>query len=578
MNATDPLLREVIRHGFDTVADEMALVLMKAAYSAIIRDSMDYSTALCDVAGQIIGQGLTTPMHLGSFYDAMVHLIRQYEGDIADGDIFIGNDPYLASGQHLPDIYIIKPIFYDGRLEGWATTIAHHADVGGLVPGSNSIGATEIFQEGLRLPFLKLRAGGSDNQTVWAIIAANLRVPDLVLGDIRAQIAACTAGERGFKDMLRRFKPGVLHGAVAELHDMAERMAKLAIREIPDGSYSFTDHIDGLGEHPESIVLTVRITVAGDEIETDWTGTSPQVAGGINAPLSFLKSNVYAALRSIMLTDIPNCHGYTRPIHVVAPPGTLVNALPPAPCGARGITGYRIVDCMFGALAQALPDAVPADGNGGSTLPSFGGWRDGNPFVFSECVMGTWGATSAHDGQEGVPHMASNQSNVPVEMIEADYPLRIERYGFVPDTGGPGRFRGGLSLVREYRVLADGTFLGVRSDKRYHPPHGLLGGGAGSASTNLVNPGPDERTLPPLPILPVTLRAGDLFRHVMAGGGGFGPAFERDPERVREDVMDGKVTLTHAHAAYGVVLGPAPHFVIDAEATHRLRRGAASGG
>lgn len=568
--ATDPMRLEIVRHGFDTVADEMALILMKAAYSAIIRDSMDYSTALCDASGRIIGQGLTTPMHLGSFHDAMLHLIDQYHDDVAEQDLFIGNDPYLASGQHLPDIYIIKPIFHAGTLEGWATTIAHHVDVGGIVPGSNSIGATEIFQEGLRLPFLKLREAGRDNSAIWSIVAANVRVPDMVMGDLRAQIAACTAGERGFIEMLRRFRPEPLRAAIEDLHDLAERMARIEIASIPDGVYCFTDHIDGLGEDPEPIVLTVKITVSGDAIETDWTGTSPQVAGGINAPLSFLKSNVYAALRSIMSAHLPNCHGYTRPIRVLAPPGTLVNALSPAPCGARGITGYRIVDCMFGALAAIVPDRLTADGTGGSTLPSFSGMHEGRSFVFSECVMGTWGASLEGDGQDGVPHMASNQSNVPIEMIEAEYPLRIESYGLVTDSGGIGRRRGGLAVSRSYRILADNCFVGVRSDKRRFPPHGLFGGGTGQPSRNMLQTDGHTSELPVLPTSPIHVNAGALFKHVMAGGGGYGDARAREPERVREDVLDGRVSIASARADYGVILVE-PDLAVDEAATAALR-------
>jgi len=306
-------------------------------------------------------------------------------------------------------------------------------------------------------------------------------------------------------------------------------------------------------------------------VTADWTGTSPQVKGGINAPLSFCKSNVYAALRSLMPSDVPNCHGYTRPIHVIAPAGTLVNAVSPAPCGARGITGYRIVDCIFGALAQAFPDQVAADGTGGSTLPTFGGQYNGRAFVFSECIMGTWGATSAHDGQEGVPHMASNQSNVPIEMIEADYPIRIEKYGFVPDTGGAGLYRGGLGLEREYRVLVDDVYLGVRSDKSIYPPHGLFGGCSGAPSSNMVNPGPEQKRLPSLPMLPITLSNGEVFRHVMAGGGGYGDALAREPARVREDARDGKITTQHALHAYGVVLETSPGFAVDVESTASLR-------
>lgn len=567
---TDPLLLEVIRNGLDTVADEMALILMRTAYSAIIRDSMDYSTAVCDAEGQIVGQGLTTPMHLGSFYDAMRHLIVQFEGDIGEGDLFIANDPYLASGQHLPDIYIIQPFFHDGVLEGWATTIAHHVDVGGIVPGSNSIGATEIYQEGLRLPFLKLRTGGVDNAAIWSIIEANVRVPRLVLGDLRAQVSAAEAGVRGLGELFSRYGATRMRQALVDLHDLAERMARLNIAAIPDGVYRFTDHIDGLGENPETIVLQVALTVDGDSIIADWDGTSAQVRGGINAPLSFTKSNVYAALRSIMPQEMPNCHGYTRPITVRAPAGTLVNCVSPAPCGARGITGYRIVDCMFGALAPALPDRLTADGAGGSTLPTFAGVHEGQPFVFSECIMGTWGASRDGDGQDGVPHMASNQSNVPIEMIEADYPLRIESYGLVADTGGAGRRRGGLALKRDYRILTDDCFLGVRSDKRFHPPHGLFGGAEGAPSTNHIEDGNEHTMLPPLPTKPINLRQGVIFRHMMAGGGGYGDAYEREPERVLEDVLDGRVSVQAARDAYGVAL-TANLRAIDHEATAHLR-------
>jgi N-methylhydantoinase B len=567
----DPILLEVLKNGFDAIADEMALILMRTAHSPIVRDAMDYSTALCDRDGQTLAQGLTTPMHLGSFYDAMRHLIAQYQGRIAPGDVFIGNDPYAASGQHLPDIYIIKPIFHAGALCGWATTLAHHVDVGGLVPGSNSIGATEIHQEGLRLPFLKLFDGGVENETLFTIIATNVRMPDQVLGDLKAQMAACRAGEQGFQALLGRYGADKIARYGDALQDYAETLARAAFSEIPDGVYEFTDHIDGLGENPEVITLKLKLIVAGSEVTADWTGTAPQVRGGINAPLSFCKSNVYAALRSIMPLDAPNCHGFSRPIHVVAPPGTLVNALYPAPCGARGITGYRIVDCVFGALAKAVPDRVAADGTGGSTLPSFGGRNEGQNFVFSECIMGTWGATSAHDGQEGVPHMASNQANVPIETIEADYPIRIEKYGFLADTGGPGRFRGGVGLTREYRVLVDDVYFGVRSDKNLYPPHGLFGGEPGAPSRNLINPGNGERSLPSLPVAPVTLRRDDVFRHEMAGGGGYGDALDRDPALVLEDLLDEKITPAHASAAYGVVIQPGADLAIDWAATERLR-------
>jgi N-methylhydantoinase B len=270
-----------------------------------------------------------------------------------------------------------------------------------------------------------------------------------------------------------------------------------------------------------------------------------------------------------MGADVPNCHGYTRPIHVVAPPASVLNCTYPAPCGARGITGYRIVDCVFGALAAAVPDRVAADGAGGSTLPSFSGRSQGKTFVFSECVMGVWGATSAHDGQEGVPHMASNQANVPIETIEADYPIRIERYGLVPDTGGAGRNRGGLGIVREYRILADDIYFGVRSDKITHPPHGLFGGCEGAPAVNRLSSVGGDRMLPAMPTSALTLHTGDVYHHVMAGGGGFGDPFTREPARVVDDILDGLVTPGHARTAYGVVVDDRNR--LDLAATRALR-------
>ncbi len=570
----DPILLEVIKNGFDAIADEIALIIMRTAYSAIVRDSMDFSTAICDARGLTLAQGLTTPLHLGSFHDAMQHLIRQYEGRIEPGDVFIGNDPYVASGQHLPDIYIITPIFVDDRLHGWATTLAHHADVGGIIAGSNSMGASEIYQEGLRLPFLKLYDGGSFNEAIWRIVETNVRVPELVLGDLQAQIVACGVGEREYQQLFTHYGAETMLRYSDELQNYAESLARAEFAEIPDGVYEFTDHIDGLGENPEPIILQVAVTVRGDEVVVDWSGTSLQVKGGINSPVPFTKAAVYTALRSIMSSDVPNCYGYTKAITINAPVGTIVNPVHPAACGARGITGLRMIDCLFGALAKAVPDRVTADGYGGATLPTFAGYREEGAFVFSETLMGNWGGAASHDGQEGVPHMGGNQSNVPVELIEVDYPLRIEEYGFLTDSGGAGEYRGGLAVVRVYRALEDDILLSVRSDKRAFPPHGLFGGWVGGPSMNIINPGTEDRVLPVLMMQPETLRKGDVFRHVMPGGGGYGSPVERDPEAVLDDVLEEKVSVGQAAKAYGVVIrrDPENRLRIDHEATTRSRR------
>ncbi len=571
--AQDPVRLEVLRNGFDTIADEIALILMRTAYSSIVRDSMDFSTAICDAQGRTLAQGLTTPMHLGCFYDAMTALMNRYRGDFRPGDVFIGNDPYVAGGQHLPDIYVVKPVFFDNALAGWSMTLAHHVDVGGIVAGSNALGSEEIVQEGIRIPFLRLYDQGRRNDMLWELIGLNVRVPDLMLGDLHAQVVACAAGERGLVALFRRYGLEMVQTYMDALHDNAEALARAEIADLPDGVYRFVDHIDGLGEEPEAIEFRVALTIAGDRVTIDWTGTSEQVKGGINAPIPFARAAAYTALRSVMTSDVPNCHGFSRPVEVIAPPGTIVNPLPPGACGARGITGYRMIDCLFGALSQVAPDRVTADGNGGATLPTLSSYRPGQAFVFSETMMGNWGAAANHDGQEGVSHLGANQSNVPVELIEAENPIRIERYAMVPDTGGPGRCRGGLALVREYRALDDDVTLSVRSDKRAHPPHGLFGGKPGTGSMNVINPGPKERVLPTLPTDPVPLRKGEVFRHVTAGGGGYGDPRERDPERVLADVLDGRETVDHAREAYGVVVRKCGERVaIDRAATESLRK------
>ena len=573
INNIDPVRLEVIKNGFDAIADEIALIILRTAYSPIVRDSMDYSTAICSKDGLTLAQGLTTPLHLGSFYDAMQNLIGKYKSNIYDGDIFIGNDPYVASGQHLPDIYIIKPIFIEGQLQGWATTLAHHADVGGIIAGSNSIGSTEIYQEGLRIPFLKLYEAGKLNTAIWELITINVRVPDLVLGDLQAQIVACEIGSREYKEMFENYGIETLNIYAQELQQYAESLARSEIEEIPDGNYKFVDYIDGLGEKPDPIKFNVSLKVSGDQVVIDWNGSSPQVKGGINSPLPFTKAAAYTALRSIMSSDIPNCHGYTRPIKIIAPEGSITNPVLPAPCGARGITGLRMIDCLFGALSEAVPNRVAADGWGGPSLPTFASFRDGKPFVFTETLMGTWGATAYNDGQDGVPHMGGNQSNVPIEMIELDYPLRIEEYGLLKDTGGAGKYRGGLSVIRSYRALEDDILLSIRSDKRKFPPHGLFGGKEGESSMSILKSGKDESILPTLTTQPLYLKQNDLFKHVMAGGGGYGDPLEREPNLVLKDVIEEKISLNNASENYGVVIikNSKNKFSIDIDATNKLR-------
>jgi N-methylhydantoinase B len=402
------------------------------------------------------------------------------------------------------------------------------------------------------------------------MIEKNVRVPVKVIGDIRAQVAACHTAEKGFLSLLARYGAATLQRYFDELLDDAERRMRAEIAAVPDGVYEFTDYIDGLGEHPEPLVFHVAVTVRGDELHVDWAGSSPQVKAGINSPIPFTRSSSYVAIRCAIAPYLPNSEGYMRPIQVSAPLGTIMNPRLPGPCAARGITGYRMIDTLLGALAQAIPDRVPAAGEGGSSLPSIGGYQEGKPFVHVETILGTWGGRPTKDGDEGVPNPGANQSNQPIELIEAELPLEAVQYALVPDSGGPGKYRGGLGLVREYRLLADEAGWTMRSDRRSHPPYGVQGGKPGAPSSNVLNPGLNERVVPVLPMESILLKRGDVIRMTLAGGGGYGDPLERDPSRVLEDFLDEKITAEHARDAYGVVIDPVA-LTVDVAATERWR-------
>jgi N-methylhydantoinase B len=568
MSRLDPITFEVVKNALSSIADEMALVIMRSAYSPVVRDSMDYSTALADRHGQIIAQGLTLAVQLGAFPDGMRHLLAQYGNDVREGDIFLFNDPYGSGGQHLPDIYVMKPVFHEGRLEGWACTMAHHSDVGGIAPGSTAMHATEIHQEGLTLPTLKLYEAGKPNTTLFRIIEKNTRQPVQVLGDLKAQLAACAIGERGYLRLLSKYGAAALHPYLDELQDQAERMMRAVIRDIPDGVYKFDDWIDGIGDEPEPIKIAVTVTVRDDEVDIDLAGTSPQVPAAINCPIAMVNSAAYCAIRCMTSTSIPNCQGYMRPITIRAPEGTIVNPLPPAACAARGVIGYRVFDAIVGALAQVVPDKVTAGGEGGPTLLSIGGRHRGKAFVLTEVMVGNWGARATRDGVDGISNPAANLSNQPVELIEAELPLEITHYALVPDSGGAGKQRGGLAFSREYRLTADEAVFTLRSDRRDHPPYGIASGRPGSPSRNVLIQDGRTELLPTMPMKAMHLKKGDVFRHISAGAGGYGDPFAREPALVLADVVAGKVSPAAAREDYGVVIDKG---AVDEKATAQMR-------
>lgn len=565
----DAVTLEVVQNALGSLVDEMALIVMRTADSGIVRDALDYSTALCDRYSEMVAQGMTIALHLGSFPAAVRSVLTAYAGRLQAGDMFIMNDPYSAGGIHLPDIYVIKPIFVGTELEAFSCVVAHHTDVGGIVPGSNSTTATEIYQEGLRIPLLKLYDGGIPNPAIFSILEHNVRVPDVVLGDLRAEIAAARTGEDAYLQLIERYGVDDLRRYTAALLDYSERLARAEIAALRDGTYTFTDYIDHDSVSSEPVVIHVALSVRGDSVEVDFEGSSSQVRGGINSPLPFTKSAVYGAIRLVLDPAIPSSAGYFRAITVRAPEASVVNPCLPAACGARGITGFRVMDAVLGALAQVQPDRVPADGEGGNSIVSIGGYdAERRPFVYNDLISGARGAGSWGDGPEGVPHPGSNNANTPIELIESAFPLRFEQYGLAPDSGGAGYHRGALAQVREVRFLGERGVLQLRSDKRRFAPYGLAGGAAGTPSANVLNPGPNQQLLPTMGMSDV--RRGDVLRHIMAGGGGWGDPLERDPELVRLDVENEKLSCGYVFDVYGVVL-QGPSSAVDLEAT-ALRR------
>jgi N-methylhydantoinase B len=581
---SDPIEFELFKNSIFSIADEMALTIFRTTYSGVLKDNMDYSTAMFDGSGKLVAQGLTLPGHLGSMPTAMAAIKEAFAGRIEPGDVFILNDPFQG-GMHLPDIFIFKPIFPPtppspargggigrgrGELLAWAGTVCHHTDVGGRVPGSNASDSTEIYQEGLRIPPLKLYDHGTRNDTLHALIERNVRVPVKVFGDLRAQLAACHISERSLLELTAHYGVEKLQRYMTELIDYSERMTRAAIGELPDGVYSFLDHIDDDGiEIGKPIPLRVTITKSEDHILVDWTGSSPQVKGAINNTLSFTKSASYCAIRSVLPANIPNNEGVFRAIEVTAPPGTIANAVLPAACAARGLTGFRMVDCMFGALSQMLPDKVFASSDGGNTGVSIGGWdAERRPFIYVDFTCCAWGGRPYADGLDGNSNIYANMASQSIEVTETEQPIAITAYEFIPDAMGPGKFRGGAPFRRDYRFLAEEGILQVRSDRRDFRPYGLYGGGPGKPSMNYLNP---DRENTPLPSkLTMTIRRGDVFRHEVAGAGGWGDPLERDPAMVLRDVRNELVSLAAARADYGVVLAENP-LAIDEAATRTLR-------
>lgn len=545
-NVPDPITLEILHNSLRSVTDEMFVALMKSAYSTNIKERHDHSTTIMDRNGRLIAQAeQSLPIHLASMIGLMQSILAKYAPeDIAEGDMFVGNDPYVAGGTHLPDVNMAMPIFAEGRIFAWICNIAHHADIGGMAPGSMAGGMTEIYQEGLRIPVVRLFRRGELVTDILDLLLLNARLPDERRGDYFAQIAACRLGERRTKELISTHSPDLLEVVFSEITSRTEQRLRRAFRRIPAGTYYFEDVLDDDGLSTLDVVMKLALTVGEDEIKLDFTGTAPQTPGNINSTLNATQSAVCYTLKALLDPDIPNNQGVLDAIDIVCPEGTVINCTFPAATAARAHACQRIVDLIIGAIKDAVPELAIAAANGANTTAVFAGTdpRSGNGYVYLETLGGGMGARAGKDGKDAVQVHITNTSNLPVEAIEMEYPLLVETYALVEDSGGAGRYRGGAGLRRSIRPLDHDCVFSGHGERFRHHPWGIFGGDQGSTGRFvLIGDDGGETELPSKP-LGVTFGPHQRIVIETPGAGGYGPPGERDPVLVADDARSGKFT------------------------------------
>ncbi len=551
----DPISLEIISNSLRSIADECFVALMRSAFSTNIKERNDHSIVIVDKSGRLVVQAaMTLPIHIASMGGMMKSVLSKYGSDIHEGDIFVANDPYVAGGTHLPDINYAMPLFVGGELAAFVCNIAHHADIGGMVPGSMAGGMTEIFQEGLRIPAVKLFSRGELQTDVMDILMLNVRVPEERKGDHNAQIASCKLGARRFQEVVD------VHGLPKILATFDEIIARTALRmkaaisQIPDGTYEFEDFMDGDGVSTFDIPIHVSITVKGDKICVDFAGTSLQVRGNINTTLNAVQASVCYALIASLDADMPSNQGVLDVVEILAEPGTLLNSVFPAPVAARAHACQRVIDVVLGAISKALPEHVIAAANGANTTAVFSGNdpRNGKPYVYFETLGGGMGARAHKDGKDGVQVGITNTSNLPVESIEQEYPLRVIEYCFVEDSGGAGRQRGGMGLRRVLTPVGHECVFNGAGERFRYQPWGLFGGEAGKSGQFILRCGPNETRLDDKPN-EVPVPQGTNIVVETPGAGGYGCAAERQADSVLLDQDSGKFSPTFIQKYYGHV-------------------------
>lgn len=544
---------EILSNALRSITDECFFALMKSAYSTNIKERRDHSASIMDVRGRLVAQSeQSLPLHIASMSGLMESVLAKFGDDLHDGDLFVANDPYAAGGTHLPDVNLALPVFHGGTLVGFVCNIAHHADIGGMAPGSMAGGMTEIYQEGLRIPVVRLFRRGELQQDLLDLLLLNVRVPHERRGDYFAQIAACRLGARRLLELVEARGAETVMRGFGLMMERAERRLRSAIATVPDGAWEFEDRLDSDGTDRFDLPVRVRIEVAGERIRFDFDGTSPQAPGNMNTTINATHASACYALKALLDPDIPNSQGVLDTAEVSAPAGTIVNAVFPASVAARANTCQRVVDVIFGALAQALSDRVPAAANGANTTAVFAGTNPdtGVPYVYLETLGGGMGARPDRDGKDAVQVHMTNTSNLPVEAIEMEYPLLVEEYGLVPDSGGPGRRRGGLGLRRVVRPVGhDCTFNGL-GERFRHEPWGLAGGGAGARGRfAIVRDDGAERTLGDKSG-DIPIRADERVVIETPGAGGLGPPAKRGSDDLEADRRSGKFSAGYLARHY----------------------------
>jgi len=540
--ALGPVVLEILRNALTAAAAEMDVTVWRTSRSTVVRELLDYSTAIFDRHGYNVAQSARIPQHLNSMSTGLLTVVRDFLPleQWEDGDVVITNDPYCG-GQHIPDILAFRPVFVDGQRIAIVGTLCHHLDMGGMAAGSYAATATEVFQEGLRIPPLKLVRRGTLNDDLLAMMRQNVRRPDMLWGDLQAQLASLSVGEANIQRIAARFGAATIVEACARILDGSERAMRAMIGRIPDGRYEFEDFLDDDGITQDPIRIHAAVEVRGEEMVVDLSGCGPQVLGPVNATLASSGSAVSFAIMAIADTEIAPNAGCYRPVRVIAPEGRVVNAQHPAPVANRIAVGHRLATTLLGALHKAVPGRVPAAYYGVSYVCSFqtigeGGERG----VLVEIEVGGSGGHADRDGLNGYTYGMHNNSNIPVEMIESELPLSITAYGLLPGSGGAGRHRGGLGLFREWRVDCVEAVFTANAERFKFRPYGLEGGEPGrEGHLWLIRQG--ERRALGSKVNNLRLVRGDIIRLETSGGGGYGPASERADAA---QALDGRMGYT----------------------------------